>query len=413
MKKVIVLSYHDHPAEGHAFSRYKAIKDKGYDAHFLSLFSLPVIPVVNSFLDKDHKFKTNYIWYIIKLRFSRLFKSIRRNADEYCFLNYSNLYLKDAKSILKKTVSDPDVIILGWYDYFISPKTLYDLYQITRAKIVIPMVDAHILGGGCHYPCYCDQYKTGCKSCPALKNTSVAKKLYDEKVKYLSDIPFVLAGTAYDLKRAKEVPFLKNKEMLPIVGAPIIPFVKSKIDARKIFGIAENEFVIMCGSVSLSSKRKGFQYFIDSINIFSDLIENNKKVTLLLPGENNLEIGIKHPNISIVTPGFLELEQLFDAYYASDVFISPSIDDSGPYMVNYSIACGTPVISFPIGVALDLVQHRKTGYIANFLDAKDIANGIDEFYRMSPSEVDIIRDNCFSLMEHYKKVTPWYFKVLE
>ena len=413
MKKVLVLSYHDHPADGHAMSRYRAIKEKGYDAYFLSLISLPGIKITNSFLDKDNKYTIWYLGYIIKLIISRLLRKKRLGADEYSFFNYSNFYAKNAAQILKKSISNPDVIIFGWCDFFISPRTTADLYHLTKAKIVIPMVDAHILGGGCHYPCNCNQFKTGCKSCPALQTKSVAKRLYDEKLKYLSDIPFVLAGTSYDLKRAKEVPFLKNKEMLPIVGAPEIPFVKNKIDARKIFGIAEDEFVILCGAVTLSDKRKGFQYFIDSIDIFSKSILDERKVTLLLPSDNNFEIGIKHPNISIITPGFLQLEQLFNAYYASDIFISPSIDDSGPYMVNYSIACGTPVISFPIGVALDLVQHKKTGYLANYLDSQDLAKGIYEFYKMSRSELDIIRNNCLSLMEKFKKITPWYFKVLE
>lgn len=64
-------------------------------------------------------------------------------------------------------------------------------------------------------------------------------------------------------------------------------------------------------------------------------------------------------NVNIIMPGFLSENELFEVYCAADVFMSTTIADSGPMMVNYSIACGTPVVSFPIGVAQDLVMHKK------------------------------------------------------
>lgn len=94
--------------------------------------------------------------------------------------------------------------------------------------------------------------------------------------------------------------------------------------------------------------------------------------------------------------------------------MSPSIDDSGPYMVNYSIACGTPVISFPIGVALDLVIPHQTGYLAKYLDSDDMAKGIIEFYTMSEHKYKMISDNCIRLINQLLLDNiPWYLMVLD
>lgn len=413
MKKVLVLSYSDNPAEGHALFHYKEIRAKGHEAYFVSLVSEFTHNTPAYFIDCHKKLSATYLSYKFKRRLRKLFSPVVKGTKEYCFFNQSNYYIGDTKKILSKVPFIPEVIIIGWTDYFISPKIIYELYRETHAKIVIPMLDHHLLGGGCHYPCECNQYQTGCKKCPALQKKKIASNLYDEKIKYFQDIPLTIVGTAYDIKRAQKVPFLKNKEILSNIGTPNIPIIKSKSDAKKEFGIDDGDFVVMCGAYSIRDKRKGFLFLLEALQNFSTNI-TERKVALLLLGDGSIDVTAIDDKISIVSPGFLNLEKLFVAYYAADVFISPSVDDSGPYMVNYSIACGTPVISFPIGIALDLVKHLETGYLATFLDAASIADGLREFYEMQPEHYDKISKNCLNLMERLRKESePWYMKVLE
>ena len=412
MKKVLVLSYSDNPAEGHALSLYKAIKAAGYDAFFVSMVSEFIEDTPAYFIDFHKKWTLAYFSYKIRRKLRNIFSPVVKDTEEYCFFNSANFYVVDAKEILAKIPVTPEVIILGWIDYFVSPKVIYDLYHATHAKIVIPMVDPHILGGDCHYPCMCHQYENGCTSCPALKNGRSASNFYSEKMKYLQNIPFTIVGTSYDLKRAKKVPFLQGKEMIPTIGTPTVPFVKSKFEARKEFGIDASEFVILCGAFSLKDKRKGIIYLLSALELFCKNRDDKRPVTLLLLGDGTVDFACGD-GIRIVTPGFLKLDQLFTAYYAADVFVSPSVDDSGPYMVNYSIACGTPVISFPVGVALDLVKHHETGYLAQFLDCNDMARGLMEFYEMSEQGNRTISDNCLNLMNQLQSdITPWFLKVL-
>lgn len=412
--KVLVLSYDDSLLEGHGYSIWNHLKDEGYEAYFISYASRYSNETPDFFIDAKKPFSWNYFVFRLKRRLKFDYK-VKEDKSEYCLFNARYYYHGNAKKILKKISVIPDIIIITWCDFFISPKVIYDLYHLTNAKIVISMVDPHILGGGCHFPCDCKQYETGCSKCPVLENPEPAKRLFDEKVRYLSDIPMLVAGSPYDVLRGQKTIFLKNAIFQKIVVVPNIPFLKTKKDARKRFDIPEDNFVLFWGALFTTDKRKGFSFFIRALEKFRKKIGGRKvSVIVLVKDEidtNSYDLG---DNVTMIQPGFLDQEGLFSAFYASNVFVSTSIDDSGPMMVNYSIACGTPVISFPVGVAVDLVKHGETGYMAKFMDADDLSKGFELFYRMNQSHYEKYAENCISLMGELKKTNkPWYLNFLQ
>ena len=79
------------------------------------------------------------------------------------------------------------------------------------------------------------------------------------------------------------------------------------------------------------------------------------------------------------------MDQLIKAYNIADVFISSSTDDAGPSMVNQSMACGTPVISFHIGTALDVMFQGVSGFSAENKSQTGFSNCLEKMY-MLPSE---------------------------
>jgi glycosyltransferase involved in cell wall biosynthesis len=85
------------------------------------------------------------------------------------------------------------------------------------------------------------------------------------------------------------------------------------------------------------------------------------------------------------------------AYQAADVFISPSIEDSGPSMINQSLMCGTPVVSFEMGVSPDLVLTGKTGHMAVLRDSNDLARGIYNIVSMNSAQHSTLSENCREL----------------
>ena len=86
--------------------------------------------------------------------------------------------------------------------------------------------------------------------------------------------------------------------------------------------------------------------------------------------------------------GPLSRQNLIKAYNASNIFLSPSIDDAGPSMVNQSIMCGTPVICFEIGTALDVIDNGISGYKVKVKDYEAFADAIYTIYNMPAEKYD-------------------------
>ena len=63
------------------------------------------------------------------------------------------------------------------------------------------------------------------------------------------------------------------------------------------------------------------------------------------------------------------------------LLIFPSIAENCPRIVLEAMACGTPVIAFNTGGVPELVDHMKTGYVAEYKNSDDLANGVELFLR--------------------------------
>ncbi len=81
-------------------------------------------------------------------------------------------------------------------------------------------------------------------------------------------------------------------------------------------------------------------------------------------------------------------------YYAmADVFLSPSVQDAGPMMLNQALMCGTPAVAFNIGTASDIINDM-TGYIARYRDSQDFCNGIIKLITKSELELEAMSKVC-------------------
>lgn len=64
------------------------------------------------------------------------------------------------------------------------------------------------------------------------------------------------------------------------------------------------------------------------------------------------------------------------AYSAADLFVFPTRADNLSLVLQESMACGTPLVSFNLGGVPDLVRLGVTGYLAEAENATDFCTGI-------------------------------------
>lgn len=401
--KILHITRTDKYAAGSiVFDCFEAFKSKGYDTKLLSKYCKSfgdgsIISYYNSF-----QWLFIYLMERIKGKIIRIFKKVTKKETDPKYYFQSRDEIKDyikGKKILKKINFIPDIIIFYFIDGFINAKTIYELYSLTNAKIYFYMMDSALLTGGCHYFWDCIGYQTGCNDCPAIRlDKRKSKKIFDFKEKYYNKMNInILVGTEWQYIRVKKSLIFKNKPTYKIFQ-PInskLFFPTDKKQNKDFLKIPKSKKTIFFGSVSLSAERKGLKYLLDALEIIHDNYPNfNENIFLLIAGNNIDDIKDK-----LIFPykyfGYInDNEYLSKIYQTADIFVCPSIEDAGPMMINQSIMCGTPVVAFDTGAAMDLVQNGKTGFKAEIKDSKSLANCIVKILEMSDNEYNNMSDYC-------------------
>jgi D-inositol-3-phosphate glycosyltransferase len=76
------------------------------------------------------------------------------------------------------------------------------------------------------------------------------------------------------------------------------------------------------------------------------------------------------------------------AYQAADFFVSPSTNETGPMMAGEAMACGRPLIAYPIGIAPDLVVPGLNGTLVEPVgDVAALALAIRDYAEMPAAQL--------------------------
>lgn len=308
----------------------------------------------------------------LRMRFQALIRYVRVYNPKYAFYDHQ-IEAASAKRILKRYGEVPDVIEVFWVSNFISFYTINRLYKLTGAHIIFIMTDDACFTGGCHYPWGCNGYKNNCSSCPALKrNSHFASRILRYKKKYLPD-SVIVTGTTADCMKVEESALFKGKRVVPCVSITDSPFTFTKRAGREKWNIPNDKFVIFCGASFLEEERKGFKLLSGACEkIISK--RDMSDIVLLVAGQGKIEWP---ETLSVVEVGTLTSEELFMAFYTADLFVSPSVEDSGPMMVNYAFEADVPIVAFRTGVSVDLISHKNNGYLCEIGNIDDLKSGIE------------------------------------
>lgn len=267
------------------------------------------------------------------------------------------------------------VIHSGFFNYLAIPSltehrsavfTLHDMWSFT---------------GHCAYSYDCDRWKIGCGKCPYpdtypaihRDNTRLEWKL--KNWVYSRSHPTIVTPSRWLTEQAKQS--MLNRFPIHHIPYGIDTETYHPLDpeqCRSQLGIPLSKRVLMFGAQSLTDARKGGDLLMKAL---SSLPESLKAETVLLilgdGGETISEaVGMQTMNLGYVSSDRLKSI----AYSAADLFVFPTRADNLPLVLQESMACGTPMVSFKIGGVPDLVRPGITGYLAQPEDAQDLCNGI-------------------------------------
>lgn len=341
----------------------------------------------------------------------------RKNGfvDDYFFLSKN----EKSQNIKPERVVEiigfvPDFIYSGMTDNFINSKDLLSLQQLTQAKVFNIAVDMNHFTGGCHYAWDCDGYINGCSSkCPAVINNFLRKipqQNFDLKIKNVNAGKFnILTGSGWTLKQAKDSKIYKNQNIFYNINSLIDVNIFNPLNrdiAKRIFNLSEEKFYILMGCQNSKDRRKGFEYLVESLKILSTKLNSTQfhKIEVLIVSRGFSKSYDEIPFAKRQIDYINDYRLLSLLYQASSVFVNSSIEDSGPLMVSESLACGTPVVGFDMGIVNNLVISNFNGYKAKLKDEVDLSTGIFKIFNLPNSDFKVYSNNAFQTIRNYSSL---------
>jgi glycosyltransferase involved in cell wall biosynthesis len=271
-----------------------------------------------------------------------------------------------------------DVIHIHWINQGMLSLNEVKKILSSEKKVVWTMHDMWPFTGICHYAGDCDFYTHGCGNCPLLRHPSkydLSRTTYRKKTATYSkgEINFV-ACSNWLKEMAIKSPLTLGHHVTsipnPIDTGVYRPLNKNEI--RLKLDLPTDKKIILFAAVKASDKRKGMDYLIEA----SSLLKNHSKNILFLIAGNRSEEIENKITLPVKSMGYVSPKDMPSLYNAADLFVSPSLQDNLPNTIMESMSCGTPCIGFNTGGIPQMIDHQINGYISEYRNSKDLANGI-------------------------------------
>lgn len=297
-----------------------------------------------------------------------------------------------------------DIIHLHWINQgMLSLKDIRKILQSGK-PVVWTMHDMWPATAICHYTRGCNLYHTQCCKCPILpaNPNDLASKIWKSKKRMLknSNVHFVACSHWLENEARRSALLAGHKiTSIPNTIDSRVFRQTDQAEARVRFGLPVDKQVILFVSQCVTDERKGVAYFIEAIEkmvrLYPMLAE---KAIVAIMGGHAEEVANQ-----LALPAFLlgyvtHSQDIVMAYNAADVYVLPSLEDNLPNTLMEAMACGLPCVSFKVGGIPEMIEHRKTGYLAKFRSADDLATGIH--WVLEEADRSQLRVQCLRKVGH-------------
>jgi glycosyltransferase involved in cell wall biosynthesis len=249
---------------------------------------------------------------------------------------------------------------------------------------VLTLHDMWAFTGHCAYSFDCYRWQTGCGHCPhpdsypSIQRDSTALEWRFKRCVYRQANLAVVTPSRWLQAQAQKsllghYPIYHIPNGLDVqTYAPIAPDL-----ARQALDLPSDKFIIMSCAESLSDRRKGMDLLVQSLNRLPADLKTQTLLLLLGHRSTTLEQAVQLPTVSL---GYVASDRLKAlAYSAADLFALPTRADNLPIVLQESIACGTPMVSFDVGGISDLVRPGITGLLARAESVESFTAQITHF----------------------------------
>jgi len=319
--------------------------------------------------------------------------------------------------------SDFDLIHFHWINHDMI--SIEDIKKINN-PIVWTMHDTWVYCGAEHYPNILEndirfiQGYTRKNKPKTTKGPDICRKTWERKKKSWKNCKFnFISPSNYEKESIEKSALFHNIQNTCTVIPNIVPEkIFRPFDKRilkELYQIPPDKKVIGFGTAdNITDKKsiKGGYLLLDTLKKIND----KSKYYLVIFGNVSTSFS-NEIEMPIFATGFITNPDILAGIYnICDVFVCPSLLENLPNVCLESLFCGVPVAAFNTGGIPDIVEHKKTGYLAKCFDTDDLFNGIhyciDNYDELSKNSLTKAHSE-FDNIEIVKKHIELYESVLK
>jgi glycosyltransferase involved in cell wall biosynthesis len=155
---------------------------------------------------------------------------------------------------------------------------------------------------------------------------------------------------------------------------------------RELLELPQDKKLLLFVSENVLNRRKGFDLLLDALRA----LPSSHDYALLAVGAARLDYDIAN----VLKIGSIRDPKLLAMLYsAADAFILPSRQDNLPNVMLESLACGTPVIGFPIGGVKETIRDGFNGLLCDEVSADALGRTIGRFVSSDGFDANQIRED--------------------
>jgi len=271
-----------------------------------------------------------------------------------------------------------DIIHLHWVNDFLDYPSFF---KKTKKKIVWTLHDENLFYGIAHY------------GVDALHDNDIEKKykrIKFESVKSLENLNIVfLSKMMYDNFGNNEIIGGRNKTIIhnSVDGNIFIPYDKTAM--RKKYGISPHKTIFLFMSTDIGNPIKGLHLLVQSL---SELDLKNVEILALGNNANDVSYPIVR-NFGIVR----DMHILSELISVADYYAMPSSQEAFAQSPMEAMACGLPVVAFPVSGTKELI-NESNGIVCSDFTVAALSEGIKRLMSQTFNPTNIRNDvlNRFS-----------------
>lgn len=354
---------------------HHALRDEGVDSRMW---------VQRSFREKEHIVADNTLFSRLRPHLENLAKvSIGKRGD----YQYSTAWLKRIK-IPWEEINSADVLHLHWINGGFIP---LELLKEFKKPIAWTFHDMWAMTGIRHYPKIlmdADDYLPSDNWSEAELECPLDKKYFEQKKNIFKSINLSAIAPSTWMANALTQSTLWKERKVEVIENTINTkkfITADSLEAKKELGLPLDKPLVLFGAMSaMTDERKGCRHLEKILRLMNF---RGIDAYVVVFGNDSLQCSFPLSLPTKFLGKVAEQEKLIRIYQACDVMMVPSVQDNFPNTVVESICCGLPVVAFDIGGMKDMINHQKTGSLAEPFSITQFVNGI-EYWLKNESLID-------------------------